>query len=114
MTTIKPQDVSTRENKTYSKIVRANNKYSFLEWYELEVLRDFVRDRIELKNKLSRRNQLTNGRLREIKKLQGQVKNLGIAKDNIRHLIALLDCKNTCTNDEIDKGLESARDYLNS
>ena len=56
MTTIKPEDVSSQENDLYAKIQKANRKHNFLEWYEVEVIRDMVRERIELKNKLSRRN----------------------------------------------------------
>ena len=37
----------------------------------------------QLKDKLHRRNQLANGRLREIKELQEQIKDLKKAKENI-------------------------------
>ena len=81
MTTIKPEDVSSRENSLYAKIQQANRKHTFLEWDEIEVMRDMIRERIDLKAKLHKYENIMqdNGvaitkRNKQIKALKGGLK----------------------------------------
>ena len=63
----------------------------------------------QLKDKLHRRNMQIKGLKTTLDEFD---EDLGITKQHCKHLIALLDCRDTCSKDEINRGLANARDFL--